>query len=113
MDEDMALEYMIEGIPDYLLKSHARAWNYRSLVDLLDGMQRITHNELRRESRKGTGSRPSATSHFNSRQVKSSHNSEDQKNTIQTRCYNCHEFGHLSTACKYPAKERNVPAKEL
>lgn len=42
--ENMAIEYVIEGIPDFFLKCHARAGNYRTLVDLLDGLQRITKN---------------------------------------------------------------------
>ena len=48
----MEIKYTSEKIQYVLLKSHARAGNYETLVNQLDKMQRVTKNEPNREPRK-------------------------------------------------------------
>lgn len=116
MSEELSIEYTIEGIHDYLLKSHARARNYTTLIKLLDGMQRITKNEPRRDLKKNM-----VTKQYGMDFPKSprgmEHTGEESKPSgsmlPRPRCYKCHEFGHMASDCKNPPKERALNAQNL
>lgn len=97
MSEEISIEYIIEGIQNFILKSQARAGNYQSLVHLLDGMQRITKNEPKREPRKGTNFKQFSSNDGSSKSKSNDNKTEQSRSTRQfmpcPRCYRCHEFG--------------------
>lgn len=77
MDEEELIDYIIEGIPDDNLKTHANMQCYKNKSMLLQAFSKIQIKE------------PVSTS----------------KGETKYRCFNCNYFGHFAAECRKPKRK--------
>lgn len=99
--DDELVDYIIEGIPNYQLRSHARMQNFSSTSQLMQAFKKIS---LRTD-----------TKGFNKQfekggvETKTIRPKDDSQNTNvreNLRCFNCNKPGHVFKECKQPKRER-------
>lgn len=101
VEEDEMAEYIIDGIPDRILRDQARVSGLKTKADLLEAFERITLWDRKHPGAKGseekTQSRP--------RTDKSNEDGKEQKKTSSEKkhCFNCGLPDHLGKDC--PTKE--------
>lgn len=89
--EDEIIDYLIEGVPDQRLQNQARLMSYRTGAQLLKAFEKVQLDvgktngvRSRRDGARTSGGRFEA-SHAKGK---------------LTRCFRCHEMGHIAAHCK-------------
>lgn len=98
IEEGELLEYIIEGVTDVRLQSQVRLANFQTEAEMVQAFESVSLPSKKaadmKQKKDGTrysvGSRVEATA----------------KRERVTRCYNCHEVGHVATRCQRPASGR-------
>lgn len=114
IEEDEMAEYIIEGIPERVLRDQARVQRLRTRKALLEAFERVSlrrrnqpgvqGNARERRARGRTKKEESAIEGF----VKRCHNCGAQGHRAPdclskskgTRCYECKKFGHIAANCE-------------
>lgn len=119
---DEMLDYIIDGIPDRMLRDQARMQRFDTTESLLEAFEEITvrdrytTNAGRPDRRTGgvtaagRGEKTSGNGKDDKGDKGSAGNAEAKKTTSVKRCYNCGARNHVSAAC--PTKELGVKCFE-
>ena len=90
------LIYIIEGIPDVHLRQQAKMLKFQKCTDLLAAFENITL-EQSTPVQKTITNKP----------VQQGPSTNSVTQSTQPKCYNCKKFGHRSTECKKPKREKD------
>ena len=110
VDKEEIIDYIIDGIPDALLKNQARMQSFESVAELLKAFEKVT---IRPKGPNGNygGSYTSrgvpkslavTPQELKGQKPPSSEEGRSRRGII--RCYNCQEAGHLGRDCTRPKK---------
>lgn len=102
--EDEVVDYIVEGIPDPMLRDQARIQKLKTTESLREAFERV---KLRPKS--GQSFDPSMKKKVNNpimKNDKSSRNEDSKTSRGSFRCYNCNDQGHLARDCKQVKKEQ-------
>jgi len=101
VDEDEAIDYLIEGIPDMHLRNQAKVQRFSTKEELLEAFERV-----RLECEK-KGRPPRANDKARGDVSDSVANQDKLQPLKKMRCYNCNEVGHKSQDCQQPKREKS------
>lgn len=106
IDEEELIDYVIDGIPDEILRNQARIQRFEEMNALQEAFEKLA---LRDKSTLKTDK--SIKQRGSGRTWNNSKNKEEVKTEASgKRCFNCGERDHLSNKC--PSKERGVKCFE-
>lgn len=106
ISDDEILEYVIDGIPDEVLRNQARIRRFSTADGLLEAFEKVT---LRDRNTSGTVNSTKSDKRGNEQskgERKESSNSNENKKSGTVCCYNCDERDHVSTNC--PTKDQGT-----
>jgi len=88
ISQDELVEYVIDGIPDYALRTQARMQRFTNTNELLDAFKKI---QLEPENKY-----PQKSTQKNNVLI----NAADSSTMV--KCYNCNSKGHMANECRKP-----------
>ncbi|XP_043258037.1 uncharacterized protein LOC122400580 [Colletes gigas] len=109
VDKEELLEYVIDGIPDIQLRNQARLQRFNTTIALLtafegislaDRTERVETVSMRSLQKEKKIPPPSGVA------AASARNRDASQAGI--RCFNCSKYGHKSTECKLPRREKGA-----
>ena len=104
LPENVVIHYLINGIEDFNIRIQVAGQNFSEKIALLDYMVRLCSNLNCKDT---TRKKEEITVNENAIERKKEKTSYN-KNEKTVRCFNCSKFGHLSSTCPEPRRDRNA-----
>lgn len=101
IEEDDLLDYLMDGIPDQMLRNQARMQNFNSVKDLLNGFRKISlSNRTKKDSHHGEKATTDKPAEKIKPEVKPPKTGMKEKTGEKSiKCYNCNKLGYISKDC--------------
>lgn len=104
VDEEELTDYIIDGIPDGIMRTQARIQRFEKKEDLLKSFEKIALRP-NKQNFTGRGDNKAAldktAKHTQDNKIR-----EDDEDRKEVKCYNCNLTGHLAKNCTRPKRER-------
>ncbi|KAJ8958076.1 hypothetical protein NQ314_006461 [Rhamnusium bicolor] len=103
LPEKHAVSCIIDGIPNEIIQTGARAWRYENPESLFSSFLSTVTNRLHvgRQEPVNYRNKIPGRDHLRNKEDRRAHPYQRYK----SKCYNCREEGHLANACTKPKKE--------
>ncbi|XP_015433583.1 PREDICTED: uncharacterized protein LOC107189537 [Dufourea novaeangliae] len=104
VDDEEMVDYVIEGIPDMMLRNQGKLQNFTCMEEVIHAFEKVSLRRPRRfaESNHTKGAVPESK---NGRGTE--RNDRGTNTRSPPRCFNCQETGHLSKDCTKSRKSRS------
>lgn len=106
ISDDEILEYVIDGIPDEVLRNQARIQRFSTADGLLEAFEKVTLRDRNTSVTANSAKSDKRGNEQSKGERKESSNSNENKKSGTVRCYNCGERDHVSTNC--PTKDQGT-----
>lgn len=97
LPEQDTVDYIIQGIDNYVLRPHALAAKYKTTAEVLESLKLMSEDKVCRGSR---------DSKEQPKKLASPAESKAKTPQPTVRCYNCNEQGHIASNCMKEARPR-------
>ena len=101
IDEAERVDYIIDELPDPMLRNHARKQCFKSMEALLAAFEKVSlhsrHASLDEKHKPGLKKDKTSTKLGTK---------DDTSTTRRVRCFNCSKWGHISLECDQPPRNR-------
>lgn len=103
ISEEELVDYIIDGIPNFHMRTHARMQNFQSIPDLIQAFKKITLSSDFRSEKKSGGERKS--SEGSEKKPSQKEDSTPMKKAV-VKCFNYNQTGHIAKQCTRGRRER-------
>lgn len=103
---DELVDYLIDGIPDNRMRDQARIQRFSCEDDLMRAFANISLPSHSKGFQHKKDAKPEKADRRNDDKKEESKDKTTVPREKRLRCFNCSEFGHVSSECTKPAREK-------
>lgn len=98
VDEEELTDYIIDGIPDGIVRTQARIQRFEKKEDLLKSFEKVTLRPNKQNST-GRGESKAVPDKMTAKHARDRKTGEDDEDRKEVKCYNCNVTGHVAKNC--------------